>query len=87
MSELAVALKELVPKMREIDARKDAFGNMVRLLWNPEDNSVHLSMAGFDIEVPGDKVLEARDHSYPMLFSKIGRTAAEEFLVTYDQAA
>lgn len=66
--------------MREIDARKTAFGDRLQLLWNPADNSVHLSIEGYDIEVPGDKAKEARDHPYPLLFSKIGKAAVEEYL-------
>ncbi len=68
--------------MRELDARRDAFGNKIRLLWNPADDSTHLDVAGFDIKVPKDKAAESRYHPYPLLCAEIGEVALDDFLIS-----
>lgn len=78
---------ELAPRMRELSERQDSFKNSIRLLWDPADGSVHLSVSGFDIEVPRDKANEAFEHPYPLLCAKVGEVAVDEFLLPFHEAA
>jgi len=62
--------------LRELDSWQDGFGNHDRLVWDPNDNSVHLRIIApqtnrnkLDVEVPPDRVLDAREHPYPYAFA------------------
>ncbi|MEX1995383.1 MAG: hypothetical protein WD887_01235 [Candidatus Saccharimonadales bacterium] len=72
---------EISSEMRELDEFRDGFGNNVRLLWNPSDGSTHLVLEGYDMKVDNDAAGESRFHLYPLLCSKIGEVAVEEFTV------
>lgn len=73
--------KESAQTILELDERRDAFGNRIRLLWNSEDDSVHLTIDGFDIEVPKDKAAESRDHPYPLIYARYGEAILNNFTV------
>lgn len=74
-----VNLEDEQPELRELDERKDSFGNNVRLLWDPSNNTVHLSVAGVLVEVPREKAVESFDDHIPVLASHLGWSAIEGF--------
>ena len=81
--------QELVPmeatkepqQLLELDSRRDAFMNRIRLLWNPRDNSVHLKITSsgdmrtaLDIEVPADKASDSFEHPYSYAYARAGES-------------
>ena len=69
-------------KPRVLSERQDSFGNLVRLRWIPEDNSVHLNYvaAAVDVVVPGERAKEAYEDHLPIVASEIGWEAIHGFI-------